>query len=254
MPESQDNIERNDIMQKAKRQVLYIWLVLVIISLGFLFLFDRMSPRMMLILEAKNPRTFSEQAAQYTREGNYEQAITAMQHAISILPADESFQVQLGDIYEQKGEFEKAVTAFQKAGENKPDDWKPWFRIGVVQRKMKQLPNAVQNLQKAEKLTQDERWVYNELGWAAYENHQYEIALNAFIQAARLEPNSSMYPLMQGTIFSQQGQWAQAKPCFDAAIALDSSKIELYKAAIDAAQKAGDKSAVAYYQSILPRK
>jgi tetratricopeptide (TPR) repeat protein len=116
------------------------------------------------------------------------------------------------------------------------------------------LPDGITNLQKAVKLTQEERWVYNELGWAAYENHQNEIALDAFSQAARLEPSSSMYPLMQGTILSQQGQWAQAKTFFDAAIALDTTKIELYKAAIEAAQKAGDKTAVAHYQGILPRK
>ncbi len=228
---------------------------LFIILLGFilaLFLFDWYSPRLMEYLEARNPRIFMDEARKLATDGRYSEAIEQVNQALKITPSDSSLYIMLGDYYEHMGKFNESIDAFEKVKQLNPKDYHGYFLLGVVKRKMKRLPEAVVDLLEAAKLNKEDRWLYNELGWAAYENNQLDIAYDAWTQANRIVPNETSYYYFLALIDTRRKQWAQALVMYNKVIAFDSTQVNAYELAGEALFQSGDlTSAEKYWNQAL---
>jgi tetratricopeptide (TPR) repeat protein len=236
----------------VKKQVLVVWLALLIGSLVIFSAFDFLSPKLMNYLEAKNPRIFYDKAKVLADEQKYPEALDTLQKALVMLPSDAEFLILQGDILEKQGKLDEAYQAFAKAESADSKNWEPPYRMGVVLAKQKNDKKAVEYLQKAAEMKPEERWVFNALGWSAYADNQLDIAYKAFEKASELAPQSPEYPLMMGRILASRNDWSQALPQFQKALAQDSSKAEYFLWAGKAAQKLGDKAAArSYFQQAL---
>src|SRR5690242_14416196 len=100
---------------KIRKQILIIWMILLVISMGILILFDKYSPRMMKYLESRNPRIFVDNANRLMEEKKYEEALAQVNEAIRIFPSDFNNYLLAGDIYDRMGNTEQAIAEYEKA-------------------------------------------------------------------------------------------------------------------------------------------
>ncbi len=236
----------------STRQVVGLWLILLVGSLAVMWAFDQLSPQLMNYLESSNPRVMYEQARDMKNKGQSDKALSLLDQAIRLNPSNPQYLILKGDILEEQGKTELAMESFTKAQKVGSREWLPNYRLGAALRKANKNQEALPYLKKAALLTDKERWVFDNLGWAAYDTGDYQTAYEAFGKAYSIMPESPVYPLMLGKIDAVQGRWNEALSLYKKSLSLDNAKSETYAAAGDAAVKLGlTGEARQYYQQSL---
>lgn len=248
------SLSDNDLYIKTKREIFLIWIIILIGSILVLWVYHKYSPYLIQYLESKNPRIFIDKATKLITDKKYDEAIQQIQQAIKIYPSDPSFHILLGDVYERSNKSDEAIAAFEQARKINPSDWTPYYRIGVVRLNQKKYSEAVDFLQDAAKRNTTERWLYNALGWAAFENNQLEMASKAWRQASSIVPMETSYYYYLALIHNKRKEWNQSLSMYEKIIALDSTQISAYDLAAESAlQLENTILARQYWSQVLSR-
>ena len=141
----------------------------------------------------------------------------------------------LGILYILNEQYEEALEPLLTATALKPDRYEAWYYLGLLYYKSKKYNEAIKTLLKALKLdfsdedihyirTQLEH-LYSQRGFNLARFGQYNEAINYFLKAIELNPNSDTWKSL-GYVYDANGQYKEAKECFQKAVELDPNDFE----------------------------
>ena len=136
----------------------------------------------------------------------------------------------LGFVYNALGRTNDSVAAYRKSVSAKPDVFESNLNLGLTLAKTGQ-PDAEQFLRAATKLTPTSRVEEGrERAWVSLghvlENSKPDEAVEAYRQAAALQPNDPEPHLSAGLLLEKQNRFADAEQEYKQALALDSSSAD----------------------------
>ncbi len=132
-----------------------------------------------------------------------------------------------GDILRAKQRFAEAIVAYDNAvarlGEPAPSDWVVFYDRGVAEERTHQWPKAKADFEMALKLSPDQPFVLNYLGYSyADMGHNLDEARSMLERAAARRPNDGAITDSLGWVLMRQGHADQAVKVLERAVELDS--------------------------------
>lgn len=191
--------------------------------------------------------------ARHIEAGNYDAAISNLEHAVNLEPNSGNGHHWLGQAYYKKGRYMDAIIHFKRATELQGNvvhnyEWlasayaktqqyqeaiavfKKAIRIDPTKnsffRRLSQAYIEVQNYdeaitaaKRAIELNPDNDLAYHNLGYAYGKKKQYDEAFKAFRKAMELDPHA-LYPANYGDFLMEKGDYAEAERQFKRAVSL----------------------------------
>lgn len=164
-------------------------------------------------------------------------AIDSLQKVIESNPNDAKFWSSLSDIYKTVALYKEAIDSLQKAIELYPNEVLYWTELAdIYEKAMIYADKSVETLLQALKLdfNNDEdinyirtqlEYLYSQRGFNLARFGQYNEAINYFLKAIELNPNSGAWKSL-GYVYDANGQYKEAKECFQKAVELDPNDFE----------------------------
>jgi Flp pilus assembly protein TadD len=106
-------------------------------------------------------------------------AITEIQTALKLAPADSEAQRELADLYTSAGKYDLAENTYRALVTAQPKDPELHRGLGQALLRQKKFPEAQQEFLTALRLKRDSPDVYVDLAFAASENKNYELTIRA---------------------------------------------------------------------------
>ena len=116
-------------------------------------------------------------------------AITEIQTALQLAPADSDAQRELADLYSSAGKNDLAENTYRALVTTQPKDPELHRGLGQALLRQKKFPEAQQEFLTALRLKRDSPDVYVDLAFAASENKNYELTIRALNGRTRLNPD-----------------------------------------------------------------
>jgi Flp pilus assembly protein TadD len=113
-------------------------------------------------------------------------AITEIQTALQLAPADSDAQRELADLYSSAGKNDLAENTYRALVTTQPKDPELHRGLGQALLRQKKFPEAQQEFLTALRLKRDSPDVYVDLAFAASENKNYELTIRALNGRTRL--------------------------------------------------------------------
>lgn len=168
-----------------------------------------------------NPLPYKALGSVYSREGNYDEAISLYLKAMEISQPDEAINLDLGRAYDKKGERDKAVTEYQKALKINPQFYIAHIYLGHIYLRENNFDAAKKEYESALEDSPNNADVFTYLGDVHYNQKQYPQALGFYNQALNLNKNLFDVLFKVGQVYLRQSK-------FDAAIEVFNKSKELY--------------------------
>lgn len=212
-----------------------------------------------LALDPRNVGAFNVLGLAYSGLNRYPDATAALQHAISLKPAEGLYRYNLGLAYYSAGDDAKAIDAFRAAlalkldselsakahreiGLSyyrlkhydlavsahrqslalKPDDPPTLCDLGAAYFVLKQYPEAEAVLQQSLRLKSDQIWCNYYLGWIYNDQKKYAEAVTRLREEVRLSPSYANASLELGYAYMQLKRYPEAVAALQQAIRLKS--------------------------------
>lgn len=164
----------------------------VILGLG-------MSSLMVQAAVAQSASEYRQLGLSYRDQGRYEDAIAALQKAVALEPGSQSGRVLLGWTQHKAGQHTQAAETLLQGFYRDLFDVPTLNALGIVYLVSDQLPNAIAAHTWAATLKPDNEIAYYNLSLAFERIGQYDWAIAAAQEAAKLEP-SNPHPLVAEAI------------------------------------------------------
>jgi tetratricopeptide (TPR) repeat protein len=160
------------------------------------------------------------------QSGNLDAAIRTLERLAQRTPDSSEPLAQLGDILRAKSRFDEAVDAYSRAiarvGEPTRADWPLFYARAVAQDRAHHWEPAEADLEQALKLSPDEPYVLNYLGYSWTEQGRNLARARQMIEkAAELRPNDGAIVDSLGWVLLRQGDTAGAVHWLERAVELE---------------------------------
>jgi Flp pilus assembly protein TadD len=139
--------------------------------------------RKSLAVDSTNWRVYEALGLIAQRRGHYDEALSFLQHATVLAPAEPGPLLHRGGVQLAMGDYATAETTLQKSLELKPTS-DAWRMLGEAQAHRGEYAKAVASLLQAS----DVPAAYNSVGQVAMANHDNRIALDYFQKATESSP------------------------------------------------------------------
>ncbi len=174
-----------------------------------------------------NPYAFNAEshyfmADRQTKRGNIDAAIRLYQLAIAIESEQKNnsstFDIlwrrynNLGILWRKKGDFDRAIAAYQKALELNVSPW-IYFSLGNVFFEKEDFQASVAAFQKVIEFDSERIEAYQNCGHCFYLLHQYDSAIECYLQVLSVRPNYLKTYEVLASIFKDLGQLNDAEIC-----------------------------------------
>ena len=171
---------KNDMLKITVRTVVLLYVVLIWPQIGM----------------AADARHYYEKGTDYLREGNLDEAITALTNAIALKHNYSKAYNNRGLAYYRQDKDIQAEKDFLKAIQFNPNDEKAYNNVAIVLCKQEQYDQALVYLNQAIVLMKEtERYhadVYNNLAFVCMKKGMYKEAIEAYNQAHRIIGNKNI--------------------------------------------------------------
>jgi tetratricopeptide (TPR) repeat protein len=181
--------------------------------------------------EKEKARLYKFRGSAYYQMGKYSEALNDLTNAIRVNQSDWTDFFKLGVCYMQLSRTDEAVQALEKALSLKPGEsqtvnllGEAYLRKGSAAISGKQYAAAEQALLKAKDFTPKNGYVFYNLGEAYLFDKKYTEAEKALLQAADLLPKSFDVFWQMGFVYEKQKKWDLALKAYNKASEINSSK------------------------------
>lgn len=193
-------------------------------------------------LDGENPAALVGRARILLASGQLDAAEPAARRAIEINQAGEAYQI-LGQIQVRRGEFSEAITSFNNAISHEPRSAIALAGRARAKQRLNDLEGAANDYDQA--IRADGNLAEARAGrcWLDLsEKRQFDRARQDADAAVAADPRNVEGQLCRGVLQLRDGQWAEAKASFDAALAVESGNpIALFGRGV-ARRRGGDNS------------
>ena len=160
-----------------------------------------------------NPRQadlFKERAAEYSRLGNYEQAISDYSSSLAIRPDDADALHLRGQAYEQLGQSERALEDYRQAAAANSQLANVYLNRGVAFGKMGNFRQSIDNLTEGIRLAPGNPDGYFNRGTTYFQTGDFERAIDDFSHVIRLSPEDEAAYYWRGISKEEAGRPREA--------------------------------------------
>jgi tetratricopeptide (TPR) repeat protein len=164
----------------------------------------------MLEATPRQAQRFKERADQYSRLGNYQQAIADYSSALALQPEDADALHARGVAYEQIGQSERAREDYRQAAAIDPQLSTAYLNRGVTLGSMGNLRQAIASLSEAIRLAPQNPDGYFNRGAAYFQQGDIESAIEDFSSVIRLSANDEAAYYWRGVSNEQAGRRREA--------------------------------------------
>jgi protein O-GlcNAc transferase len=171
--------------------------------------------------EGSRAEIYLEIGANFLREKNYENAVSAFRKALKIHPEDGVVWTQIGAAYLGQGAPRAAVKAYHKALKLGTDDFDVHFQLAEALAELDDYQGSVEELRLAIQHTGDDAEAYYRLGVALDRLERYPEAVAAFEKATELAPREVSYYQSLGFCYDSIGEHQKAVNCLKRAVELE---------------------------------
>lgn len=141
------------------------------------------------VLNSNNPTLCRGVAETHMRNGEYQQAIKLLTHAIELQPDDVDFHHRLGVAYYSIGDLDAAIAAYRRVIELQPDVPQTHNNLGVVLMEQESYPEAIASLERAVELQADYAEAWRNMGETWLKMKRYAQAADALKRAIAIQPD-----------------------------------------------------------------
>jgi len=142
--------------------------------------------------------------------GNSEKGIEYIKRSLELLPRQPSALNNLGNIYKETGRYSDALDTYEKVIAAAPDHVDTWVNLAVILRELKRPKDALETLQKVFELSSEHGEGQYVLGDVHRDLGNYDEALAAYAESARLCPESQLLPKSIARVLYQNGHKDEA--------------------------------------------
>lgn len=193
-------------------------------------------------IDPEDVRPYFQLAGLYEQTQRLQEALDLYDRVIQVDPMGEGAQIGLfkkylvqGILSARAGDFDGALRLFKGAAEIAPDDPDPHYNIGRVYQRKKEEAKAEEAFQKVIKLEPQYQPAYLELGDLYQRQTRFQEALQVFIAAAQIDPNTpggrnaqAKIPFLQGILLAQGGRTEEALKAFQQALRISPDPAPIY--------------------------
>lgn len=159
---------------------------------------------------------------------NDQDAIEALQTAVSIDPMASYFYHLLGKYQAKTKQSDAAIESFEMAINLSPKWFYPYNNLGLLFQSLGQVERAQENYQTASELNPKDPSAFNNLGSAYLNKGDLENAIASFQQAVNLSPNNDAYRFRLGDAYLTKGDNQLALEAYTAALDLNPNDDLIY--------------------------
>jgi len=183
----------------------------------------------------------------FKRKGEFDAALAAYRHALKLKPDLPEALNNIGVVLQQQGKFADALAAYERAIELRPDDLEAAYNRAVALQRQGRL-NEAEAAYRDILRQSPSAFVCINLGAVLQEQGRLDAALEAFTQAATLDPAYAPVHFNRGVVLAQQGRLDDAVDAYGQAVALRPDYLEAATNAGIALQELGrlDEAAAAF--------
>ncbi len=196
--------------------------ILVLLSIGinkdFQF-FTRLSP-------AKH---YSNLGMVYSRQGQSDEALSALKKALSIDPYCFEAHYNLGNVYREKEAFNEAINNYKKALKINPDFAEAHNNLGMTYGKKGLLDEAISEFSSALTINPTLVDAHYNRGITYGKQGRLDEAISDFKKELAINPNNAKAQFNLGLAYHRKGMRNEAISQFKRAIATDPNLAEVYK-------------------------
>jgi len=153
---------------------------------------------------------------------SYEEAMLAIQKAISLQPSAAYLHNVLGNLYMEKKNYDAAVTAYNNAIKLNGTWAYPWNNLGSLYYERSQFADAETFYRKATKMDSTNIDSWNTLGLVLYRQNKFADAEKAYRKALTIDATSTKVLSNLGVLYSDQNKLAEAELIYKRTVAIDS--------------------------------
>jgi serine/threonine protein kinase/Flp pilus assembly protein TadD len=157
----------------------------------------------------------------YNGTGRTEEAISELELAKSLDPANDQALRGLADAYLTDGEFQLAEETYKEAIALRPHYWAGYNWLGIFYIRQGRYAEAIQSFEEVVRLAPDSYRGYSNLGAAYYYAERRVEARRAFERALEINPEDDLAAANLGTLYFFEGRFDEAAELFARAVALD---------------------------------
>lgn len=138
-----------------------------------------------------------------------------------------------GDNYAFQGDYEQAISEYNKAISLNPNYVDAYNNRGLAYAEQGNYAQAISDLNKAISLDPNYANAYNNRGYTYTKQGNYAQAIPECNKAISLNPNDAVFYNNRGYAYTKQGNYAQAIPDLNKAISLDPNYVDAYYNRVD---------------------
>ncbi len=158
---------------------------------------------------------------------NYEQALTVINQAISLVPNNPNSYNEKGGILSRLKRYDEGLAAITQAINLAPRA--AWYvNRGILSRRQQKYKLALDDYNKAIELNPNFAGAYNNRGNIYYYQQKYELALADFNKAIELDSKSAEAYNNRGVLYSEQKKYELALADYNQAIEINPNYAEAY--------------------------
>ena len=158
--------------------------------------------------------------------GNFTQAFSAFNKALSIVPNEPEALIGLADTYISSDELDKAEDILVKLNIAQPQLWKPYNELGRIHLLTGRIDKAIPLFKKVIDLSPNNASGYANLGFAYYYKNNVNEAIKYFNQSLAYQEDADVYSNL-GSLYYQKHDFTQAIIMYEKATGL-SPTLALY--------------------------
>lgn len=178
----------------------------------------------------RQPNRLKERAAEYSRLGNYEQAISDYTSCLAIQPDDAQALHLRGVAYEQIGQPDKAGADYRRAGSLQPQLADEYILRGVTLGQMGNLRQSIASLTEGIRLAPQNADAYFNRGTSHLQLGDFEKAIQDFSNVIQLLPNDEAAYYWRGISLEEMGRRREAITDYQKFLALsqdENARVEI---------------------------
>lgn len=165
-------------------------------------------------IETKLFHAHMDLADTYRKLGQTEKAILRYRLAIETNPKDPTAWQHLGELYMATGDQEKAKACFEKVGLAAPMSEEALLKTGEEMTQQKKFGEAMGLFQRALETNFNNPMTHFDIGFLHYLQGNYPVAIQAYQQAIRLEPNFPPAWYNLGAALQESGDIQRARQSY----------------------------------------
>jgi tetratricopeptide (TPR) repeat protein len=184
--------------------------------------------------DPNNDVAYTNRGLAYLRAGNYDKALKDFNKVIRLVANDAGAYNNRGKTYLHKDDYDKAIKDFNKAIRFAHNDAGAYNNRGMAYLNKDDFNEALKDFDKAISLNPNSAYVYRNRGAVYVRKANYDKAIKDFTQAIHLNPNSAYAYCSRGAVYVRKADYDKAIKDFEMALKIDPNDSRAQKAFNDA--------------------